>query len=322
MGCVGLLRKYIVIVLLLVSGAGVAQTDLPYTLQRGDVTLHGSLMMPKRAKKQLPIVVLHAGSGPTDRNGNSVATQNNCLKQLATMLAKNGIASLRYDKRGIAESVVPDLKEENLRFETYIDDLAAVVDSLRADVRFSSIILCGHSEGALITLAVAAQKNDIAGYVSLAGCGETADHVLKEQLSGRLSAKEQQRVFAMLDSLVAGDSVRVVPKQYASLFRPSVQPYLKSWFRYNPQTLIARLHIPILIAQGGTDKQVAERHALLLKQAAPAATYVFIPSMNHVLKDCSPDNFDNQRRTYTDPTFPLNKQLVKAIVRLVKQVEK
>jgi predicted alpha/beta hydrolase len=63
-----------------------------------------------------------AGSGPTDRDGNQPRLNNNSLKLLAEGLSRSGIASLRFDKRGIAKSRMAGLKEEQLRIETYFKD--------------------------------------------------------------------------------------------------------------------------------------------------------------------------------------------------------
>ena len=58
-----------------------------------------------------------------------------------------------------------------------------------------------------------------------------------------------------------------------TLFRPSVQPYLISWYRYNPQEVIAKLRQPVLILQGDKDVQVSEEDAKLLKQSLPKAQF-------------------------------------------------
>src|ERR1700736_314589 len=72
----------------------------------GDNALHSTLLLPQESDKVMPVVLLLSGSGPTDRNGNSpmLPGKNNSLLMLAEGLAENGIASLRYDKRGVGES--------------------------------------------------------------------------------------------------------------------------------------------------------------------------------------------------------------------------
>src|ERR1043165_3945869 len=75
------------------------------TLTTPTGALHGTLLVPA-STRPVPLAVIIAGSGPTDRDGNSPMLQgkNNSLKMLAEGLAARGIASVRYDKRGIAGS--------------------------------------------------------------------------------------------------------------------------------------------------------------------------------------------------------------------------
>ena len=78
--------------------------------------LQGSLDLPN-GTLPFPVVVIIAGSGPTDRDGNQAPMKNDSLKLLGQALASKGIAALRYDKRGIAESAAAAPREEDLRFE-------------------------------------------------------------------------------------------------------------------------------------------------------------------------------------------------------------
>src|SRR5262249_5311738 len=98
-------------------------TTEPIYLDTPTGKLFGALDLPK-SSTPLPIALIIAGSGPTDRNGNSPAVSgaNNSLMYLAEGLAAQGIASVRYDKRGVAESRKAAVSESDLRFETYIDD--------------------------------------------------------------------------------------------------------------------------------------------------------------------------------------------------------
>ena len=135
----------------------------------------------------MPVVLLLSGSGPTDRNGNSpmLPGKNNSLQMLAEGLASNGIASLRYDKRGVGESAKAMMAEADLRFETYVDDAVAWCEQLRKDKRFSAVIIAGHSEGSLIGM-LAAKRCNAAGFISIAGAGRAAADILRTQLAGKL----------------------------------------------------------------------------------------------------------------------------------------
>ena len=98
-------------------------TESSLILETKTGKLYGSLCIPNHYKKGA-IVLLIAGSGPTDRNGNSGLTKNNALLQLAHQLADSGIASFRFDKRGIGESAGAIKKEEDLIFDDYISDVS------------------------------------------------------------------------------------------------------------------------------------------------------------------------------------------------------
>ena len=95
-----------------------------------------------------PVVLLIAGSGPTDRDGNNslLPGRNDHLRLLAEALGSRGISSLRYDKRGVARSVLAAGREDDLRLETYVDDAVAWAKLIKNDPRFSSLTILGHSE--------------------------------------------------------------------------------------------------------------------------------------------------------------------------------
>lgn len=108
--------------------AGLFFKPLPVAETNGeDATvagLSGTLLKPKSASEPPPVVLLIGGSGPTDRNGNQGGAGAGELRQLAEQLAERGIASLRYDKRGIGRSATPGLREEDLVLNTYVADAA------------------------------------------------------------------------------------------------------------------------------------------------------------------------------------------------------
>ena len=282
-------------------------------------TLHGTELVPALPGK-VPVVLLHAGSGPTDRNGNSTMLPgpNDALRMLAEALARNGIASVRYDKRLIGASVAADWRETDLRFDDYINDAAAWIARLRADARFSRVIAAGHSEGALIAL-LAARRAGADGYVSIAGVARSADEVLRVQLTPKLPPQLLAANERILAQLKEGKPADDVPPALAPLYRASVQPYLISWFKYVPRDAIAQLTVPVLIVQGTSDIQVSVDEARALGAAAPRAQLVIIEGMNHVLKMVGPDAA-LQQRSYSSPDLPVSPQLVAAITSLVNTV--
>ena len=292
----------------------------PATLITTTGVIHGTLDLPSGAGP-FPIALIIAGSGPTDRDGNSamLAGKNNSLKMLAQSLAAANIASLRFDKRGIGASAAAGPKEADLRFENYVDDAAAWVEQLRHDKRFSSVTIIGHSEGALIG-AIATARTHPNAFISVAGVGRSAGLVLREQLNGKLPAPLFQANEKILRELEAGRTTEDVPPALKSMYRASVQPYLISWFKYNPVEIVASINEPILICQGTTDIQVAVEEAEALKKAAPAAKLVVIQGMNHVLKSVAADPA-KQTASYSDPALPINPELMKNIIEFVPRVK-
>jgi len=290
------------------------------TLTTPTGVIHGTLDLPSGAGP-CPVALIIAGSGPTDRDGNSamLAGKNNSLKMLAQSLAASNIASLRFDKRGIGASAASGPKEADLRFENYVDDAAAWVEQLRHDKRFSTITIIGHSEGALIG-AIAAARTHPNAFISVSGAGRSAGLVLREQINGKLPAQLFQANEKILCELEAGRTTEDIPPALKSLYRTSVQPYLISWFKYNPAEIVGSMKQPILICQGTTDIQVAVEEAEALKKAAPAAKLVIIEGMNHVLKTVPADPV-KQAASYSDPALPINAELIKNIIEFVPRVK-
>jgi alpha-beta hydrolase superfamily lysophospholipase len=291
-----------------------AQQDSTLLLHTSTGNIEGSLLVPDN-QMPVPVVLIIAGSGPTDRNGNNPVMKNNALKMLATALYQKGIASLRYDKRGIGASRAAGINESQLRFENYIQDAIAWVHLLKQSKSFGKVIIVGHSEGSLIGM-VAAQEKSVDQFISLAGAGQPADQLIREQLKSQ-PAFVLQQASPILDQLVKGETVDSIPPYLNALFRPSVQPYLISWFQYNPQTEIAKLKKPVLIIQGTTDIQVSVNDAKALKAANQSAKLVLIPGMNHILKNAPADRQQNIQ-TYSQPDLPLNKKLISTMVDFIK----
>ncbi len=289
-------------------------TETPITLKTLAGTISGALTIPKNISGKLPVVLIIAGSGPTDRNGNGFGFQTNAYKLIAEALGKAGIATLRYDKRGIGQSTTSG-KEADTRFTDFVDDAGGLISMLKEDKRFSKIIILGHSEGSLIGM-LAAKDEDLAGYISVAGAGESADKIVTEQLKSQPPSISQE-FKNILDTMRKGKvTPRVDPALYA-LARPSIQPYLMSWFRYDPAKEIKKLKLPILIIQGTTDIQVTVANAEKLKKAKSEAVLKIIDGMNHILK-AAPADRELNKATYNNPSLPLKPEFVTAVVDFIK----
>ncbi|MCD4773852.1 MAG: alpha/beta hydrolase [Bacteroidales bacterium] len=295
----------------------IKDTGESVTLKTKSGNIEGTLLIPDDLT-DIPVALIIAGSGPTDRDGNNPMMKNNSLKMLAEKLFENGIASLRYDKRGIAASRESGLDENELRFENYIDDAVEWIELLKQKKQFKKIVIIGHSEGSLIGM-IASKKADVDIFISIAGVGQSADKTLKEQL------KSQPQVvidaaYPIIDSLVQGKIVENFDPMLSSLFRLSVQPYIISWFRYDPQTEIEKLKLPILIVQGTTDIQVSVDDANKLADANNNAKLEIIEGMNHIFKEAESDRQKNIA-TYSQPDLPVKVELIEVIVSFIKNTK-
>ncbi|MDO4229061.1 MAG: alpha/beta hydrolase [Capnocytophaga sp.] len=271
--------------------------------------LIGDLYKTKNSKT---IVLLIAGSGPTDRNGNSSLTQNNSLKFLAENLAKQNFDVFTYDKR-VVYLLKNKKKIPTLDFRHGIDDAITIANYLKNNLKYKNIVITGHSEGSLIGM-VAAQKNATA-FISLAGAGKTIDKILSEQIikQAPILVEENEKI---LKQLKAGQKVTNVFPLLKSLYSEQNQPFIIEWIQIDPTKEIAKLEIPVLIINGTKDIQVGEENAELLHQAQPKATKVIIKNMNHIFKQI--DNDSENMASYNNPKLPIQPELIEVIVKFLK----
>ena len=311
--------KRIIIAIVLALMAVVASASVPVTLSTDTGEIHGTLSVPDNASRTAVLII--AGSGPTDRNGNSLVTgiATNTYKMLADSLAAHGYASLRYDKRGIAASVAAGADESQLTFDAYIDDAAAWAEWLAADERFDRVVLAGHSEGGLIALVAAKRTDKVVAVVTLAGVGESIDATLRRQL-GTQPEPYRSECMRIIDELKAGRTVSDPMPELAALFRPSVQPFLISQMRYEPATEARTLTQPLLVVQGTTDIQINLSDAIKLSTVNPRTRLAIISEMNHVLKPCASLDQQTQMMTYINDTLPLAPTLVATIVDFLSKL--
>ena len=276
-----------------------------------DPEVQGTLLSPK-GENQPPLAILIAGSGPTDRDGNQAQLKNNSLKYLAEGLAQKGIATFRYDKRVIAQINNATVQEEKMTFEDEVNDALLVVNHFKD--KYKKIILIGHSEGALIGLLVA-QKVVVSKFVSISGAGNSSATLIEEQI-GKNAPQLKEESQKIISQLRKGELVDNISPYLAPVFRKSVQPYLISWFKYEPAKEITKLQIPILIVQGTNDLQVEDKEAQLLKEAQPKAQLLLIEGMNHVLKKVK--TLEENQQSYLNPDLPISGELVEGIASFIK----
>lgn len=293
--------------------------ESPFELKTLSGVIHGTLALPVQATAKVPIVLIIASSGATDRDGNKakVNQRPDTYKLLAADLAKNGIASLRYDKRLVGETVNA-AREAKLRFDDYVDDAVALTTQLHDDPRFSKVIILGHSEGSLVGMLASAGQ-PVNGFISVEGEGQPGEKILTEQLKSQ-PEYITKGFKTIVDSMRRGKTLDKVDPVLFSVARISIQPYLMSWMRFDPTREIKKLKIPVLIIQGTNDVQVSMADAEKLKKAKSDAKLVTITGMNYVLKE-APAAMAANMATYNQPNLPIKPELITAVVDFVKSLK-
>ena len=277
--------------------------------------LHGTLLTPAGPSHAAAVII--AGSGPTDRDGNSpIGVAGGVYRQLAEGLAERGIATVRFDKRAIAASAPAATSEADLTFDTYIDDAKAWATLTAQKTGTPCVWLIGHSEGALIAQAAAADNPHVCGLVLLSPVGVRANVELRRQLDPKLPPAVKPEVDQIMTELESGRTVAETPPYLAALFRPSIQPYLISYFVVDPQALIAAYDRPVLLGHGSTDIQVTPANSETLLAAQPKAKRIVFEGLNHVLRPAPADPAGNAA-TYGDASIPLGAEVAPAVADFI-----
>ncbi len=251
-----------------------------------DALLYGSYRHPDTGKYSLVLILPAAG---VDRNGNEAGkdAKPDTYKQLAQALMLKGIASVRIDKRGIGGSAKAIDKEDDLRFETYVDDAVTWIKFVQALPHVGCVAVLGHSESALVA-ALAAKKVKVCAIIEMSGSSRPAAALLADQLktasdAGRLDKDTYGQATKILNELAAGKTVPDPPSKLSAMFRSSVQPYLISWLALNPVDAL-NTSTPVLILQGSGDRSLAPDEARKLAAGAKAERVVMIVGADHDLK--------------------------------------
>jgi pimeloyl-ACP methyl ester carboxylesterase len=312
------MKKFLYVLILIASSAAFSQNTPLFKTENIAINslLNGTLYTPIKRNNATKLVILIAGSGPTNRDGNQIGLTNNSLKLLAESLVNNGIAVYSYDKRIFAQMASGKLDEASLTFDNFIDDAKAVILYFKNQKKYHSITVAGHSEGALIGMVAANGNAD--AYISIAGAGRPIDEVLLEQIEKQAPFLKEE-VEKNLATLKNGNTFELKNQMLASLFRASVQPYMISWIKYNPQNEIKKLQIPSLLINGDKDIQVSVQDAQLLQQAKPNAQLHIISNMNHIFKVIQGDDIEN-KASYTNPELPISVELTSIITTFIRSL--
>jgi hypothetical protein len=282
----------------------------------GGATLAGTLLLPLISDIQyVPGVVLVAGSGPTDRDGNNplVPVRIDVLKQIAELLARVGIASLRYDKRGIGASTAPPrggLEEQELFFawDSFVGDVeAAHAELLRHDeIKPYATALLGHSEGALLSLAAIQAMGTSPGttvgkrapyaLVLASAPGLPLRRIVHDQIerNGPKLLASADRIMASI--LETGHVPADAPAELRLIFPAYGGPFFKSALTFDPAKAAAGIDTACLMLHGGADVQIVPMGDIqplidaLAARGKPGEVLV-APQVSHNLKAVSgPDD--------------------------------
>ena len=306
---------------------------------RGEYLLKGTLTFPGDSEKKYPAVLVVAGSGETDRDGNvsGFKFKLDMYKELAEFVTGLGLAVLRYDKRGVAKS-------EGSYLETgmwdLVDDIGACVRFLKEHPRVdpARVILLGHSEGCLLISAYSA-RNPVTGIVLLAGAVETIEEALKRQrklIYGELMGKKGVKgwLFRLLkidqkgekQALRVMEKIRRSRKDMARIqFVKMNAKWLREHLAYNVREDLPKVTCPILAVTGSKDFQSnPNRLPELPGLAGGEATWKIIENMNHPLKEANDAiSITQVKALYKDSVSkPLHPELKETIARwLLKHAE-
>lgn len=247
--------------------------EVTFTNDADGATLAGTLTYPiGYDKKQKPMVVLFV-SGSGQQNRDEELMNHKPFLVIADYLARQGIATLRYDDRATGRSVGGEVK--NATSEDFARDAVAGIDFLRAKKAFSKVGILGHSEGGTIAFMLGSQKK-VDFIVSLAGPTVKGDTLLAAQSNRILS--------------LSGQPATMTVEKYRQTVAPMKNHWI-DWFNdYDPTENIRKTRCPVFALNGDRDCQVISTLCLpALKQLLPPSKKHLIkeyPSLNHLFQHC------------------------------------
>ena len=261
--------------------------------------LAGTITIPNDQNGPYPAILIIAGSGKTDRNGNPRRSiQLNIYQKLSNALTQNGFVVLRYDKRGCGKSKGSFTRTG---LHDLIDDATAAVDflSARPEVDPDQMFIVGHSEGAMIA-PVIAKRRALAGIVLLAGAAETLETTMARQQKNAFQEISKIKGFqgTLLRWIVrvtkqekkAAKLIEKVKQSDKDVIRllgiiPLNAKWMREHFDYDVMHTLPDVRCPVFAVTGDRDIQVIPDDAQRLAAAAGGpATWSIIPNMNHILQ--------------------------------------
>ncbi len=312
------MKKFIITFLLsAISLTGYAQAE---TYSEAELNINelieGSITRPIDQKAE-SVVIFIQGSGPTDRDGNQSMMKNDGIKKMARELAKNGIASYRFDKR-IFKMTELKMRIEDLTISDMAGDVVDILNYFKAKDEFENFIIAGHSQGSLI--GILASKENADAFISLAGPGQPIDDIIVEQFS-KMAPELGDSTRKKFDELKEKGSTENDNLMLASIFAPYVQPFIKTWIQYDPSEEIKDLDIPVLIINGTMDIQTEPKEAEMLHSAYENSKLVLLEDMNHIFRKVESKDRLVNTKSYNEPNRPLHPELIPVITNFIKELE-
>ncbi len=288
--------------------------DEDVSFQAGGLTIYATYRHPTSFAPPVPGVVLIAGSGPTDRNGNSALESGpvDTLKTLADWLSADGVASLRYDKLGSGQTGLGPFANDPdaIGVQPFEQESAAALKFLAAQKGIDDrrLGVFGHSEGALFALLLATSHAGAVPAIHALGLFEPLSlryldlitvqvdtQVAAQVASGAITKSLGRTVDSTLAHAVKqlrskGTVPANLPYGLDSLLSPATAKFLSEADTFDPATLAAALpaHTPVLVSCSNADLQVSctqvQRIVTGLTHAEATTSFVQLKGVDHVLK--------------------------------------
>lgn len=291
------------------------------SIETAQGTLYGTHLIPE-GEGPFPTVLIIAGSGPTDRDGNSelLVESNDSLWHLARQLYEAKIASIRYDKMGVGESIVDDESFlENGTFDDYVDHAVAWLDYLANESSAGAVGVVGHSEGSLIGL-LAAKAFPIDFAISVAGNGDPIDRQMVKQIR-RLDSEAAPILEKRLQE-IAGSVYRETDNLLVDSLVPlGRERYLQTWMAYDPNEVLRSLDIPVLVVWGDRDERLVGEDDLFKQDSMPdSIQFEEISNMGHLLRWAKSD--EDIIQAYKARDIPLHDYFIDTLITFINKQNK
>jgi dienelactone hydrolase len=321
--------------------------NLTFKNNKANITLAGTLTLPKK-EGNFPVVILITGSGPQNRDEELLGHRPFLV--ISDYLTRNGIAVLRYDDRGVAQSKGDFKTATTVDFASDVESAVSYLKT-RREINIKKIGLVGHSEGGVIAPMVASKFNDIDFIVLLAGPGLSGDKLLllqkakieRETGYDEKEISKSQDVFKGAYQIISHSDMNDInlkskikayfkqtlgntapEEQVNAITNQIVNPWMVNFIKYNPALVLQKVKCPILAMGGEKDLQVPAKENLTIIENAlkeggnKKVTIKMFPNLNHLFQECktgSPSEYASIEQTFSPTALDF---MTKWIINQVK----